>query len=109
LLSLLSWGKRYLLKVIEADAAPEVALKHSQILLKIRPATSDTKKEAILAQWYRDQLKQAVLPLIVEWEPLIGVEVRRFFVQRMKTNWGSCNTEMGNIRLNTDLAKKPGE
>src|SRR6266705_4276677 len=27
------WGKRYLLKVIEKDAAPEVQLKHSQLLL----------------------------------------------------------------------------
>jgi hypothetical protein len=25
----------------------------------------------------------------------------------MKTKWGSCNIESGNIRLNLDLAKKP--
>jgi len=31
------------------------------------------------------------------------------FVQRMKTKWGSCSRESSNIRLNTDLAKKPTE
>ncbi len=25
----------------------------------------------------------------------------------MKTKWGSCNPKVGNIRLNTELVKKP--
>jgi predicted metal-dependent hydrolase len=37
----------------------------------------------------------------------MGVNVERFFVQRMKTKWGSCNPGNRSIRLNTDLAKKP--
>jgi predicted metal-dependent hydrolase len=39
----------------------------------------------------------------------MGVNVRRFFVQRMKTKWGSCNPSSRGSRLNTDLAKKPRE
>jgi predicted metal-dependent hydrolase len=35
--------------------------------------------------------------------------VERFYVQRMKTKWGSCNHHARTIRLNTDLAKKPPE
>jgi predicted metal-dependent hydrolase len=103
------WGKRYLLRVIEKDAAPEVELKHSQILVRVRPATSKEKKQAILDGWYRSQLKEAVPPLIAKWEPLMGVRVGRFFVQRMKTKWGSCSRDSASIRLNTDLAKKPRE
>lgn len=30
------WGKRYLLKVVEQDAAPAVELKHSRLLLRVR-------------------------------------------------------------------------
>jgi predicted metal-dependent hydrolase len=60
-------------------------------------------------QWYRDQLKNAVPPLIAKWEPLLGVKVERFFVQHMKTKWGSCNPGARRIRLNTDLTKKPRE
>ena len=101
------WGKRYLLKVIESDAAPVVELKHSRMHLRIRPDANDEKKQAVVEEWYREQLKQAVPSLIAKWEPLIGATVRRFFVQKMKTKWGSCNPASKSIRLNTDLAKKP--
>ena len=103
------WGKRYLLKVIEKDAAPEVELKHSHLLLQTRPVTGEEKKQAILDGWYRAQLKEAVPQLIAKWEPLMGVKVERFFVQRMKTKWGSCSRGSASIRLNTDLARKPPE
>lgn len=103
------WGKRCLLKVVESDGASAVELKHSKMHLRIRPGTNDEKKQAIVEEWYREQLKQAVPALIAKWEPLMGVKVERFFVQKMKTKWGSCNPETRSIRLNTDLAKKPRE
>src|SRR5580704_3806207 len=98
------WGKRYLLKVIEKDAAPEVELKHNQMLLQVRPATGEERKQAVLDEWYRAQLREAVPSLIAKWEPLMGVKVERAFVQRMKTKWGGCSPGAGSIRLNTDLA-----
>ena len=103
------WGKRYLLKVIEGNEAPSVALQHRWILLRVRPGTDAKKKRAIVEAWYRQQLKKAVPPLIARWEPLLGVKVERFFVQRMKTKWGSCNHGARSLRLNTELAKKPRE
>ena len=103
------WGKRYLLKVIEKDAAPAVELQHNKMVLQTRPASGEAKKQAVLDEWYRSQLKAAVPPLIAKWEPLMGVKVERFFVQRMKTKWGSCSPGATGIRLNTDLAKKPRE
>jgi len=103
------WGKRYLLHVVEKDAAPEVELKHNKILFRIRPATSDERKQEILDAWYREKLKEVVSVLIMKWEPLMGVKVEKFFVQKMKTKWGSCSPGSKSIRLNTDLAKKPPE
>jgi predicted metal-dependent hydrolase len=79
------------------------------MLLRVRPGTDDEKRRAIVEQWYRDQIKKAVAPLIVKWEPVMGVKVERFFVQRMKTKWGSCTAGTLSIRLNTDLSKKPPE
>ena len=35
------------------------------------------------------------------------MKVTSYFLQRMKTKWGSCNHRAGNIRINTELAKKP--
>lgn len=101
------WGERYLLKIIEVNQPPRINLNHKTILLQIPPNTDPQKKEAIMSQWYREELKQAIPPLIQKWEPLMGVKVKKFFVQQMKTKWGSCNVTQGNIRLNTELAKKP--
>ena len=103
------WGKRYLLKVVEEDAAPMVELKHSKMILRVRLGTNDDVKQEVVAQWYRGQIKATVLELIAKWEPMMGVSVERVFVQKMKTKWGSCNPVMRSIRLNTDLAKKPHE
>ncbi|MDZ4854259.1 MAG: SprT family zinc-dependent metalloprotease [Nitrospirota bacterium] len=103
------WGKRYLLKLIENSSAPEVDLKRNILILRIRPGSSEDKKQAVLEEWYREQLKAAIPPVIRKWESLLDVNVTRFFVQRMKTKWGSCSHGAGSIRLNTELAKKPAE
>lgn len=103
------WGKRYLLSVVEADESPSVELKHSRMILKTRPGTDEPKRQQIVEDWYRGQVKTATADLIAKWEPKIGVTVAGFYVRRMKTRWGSCNSQARTIRLNTDLAKKPRE
>jgi hypothetical protein len=36
-----------------------------------------------------------------------GAKGQAYFLQRMKTKWGSCNVRARRIRLNTELVKKP--
>lgn len=103
------WGRRCLLKVVEVEAAPRLLVRHRRMTLSVRPGTEAAARAEILAQWYRQQLKQVARELIDKWQPLMGVRVERFFVQQMKTKWGSCNPAAGTIRLNTELAKKPPE
>ena len=103
------WGKRYLLKVVEAEAAPAISLKHSQMVLQVRPGTDADRRRATVDAWYRERLRAALPSLVAKWEPLMGVKVARFFVQRMRTRWGTCNPRRRSIRLNTELAKKPAE
>ncbi len=103
------WGKRYLLSVKEVDSAPGIELKHSRMVLNIRPGASDFTRQAVVSQFYRDQIKAKIPALLGKWEAKMGVEVKRIFVQKMKTKWGSCNPATASIRLNTDLAKKPAQ
>ena len=103
------WGKRYLLKVVEKQAPPRVKMNHTTLVLQVRPGTDRAKKQAIVTQWYRDQIKGVAPSLIEKWETVIGVKVANLFVQQMKTRWGSCNSPARNIRLNSALAKKPRE
>jgi hypothetical protein len=103
------WGKRYLLKVVERNQRASIELKHRRMHLEVRPGTDESKRQALVEQWYRAQLKAAIPELLAKWEPVLGVKAQRFFVRRMKTRWGSCNHVAGTIRLNTELAKKPPE
>lgn len=103
------WGKRYLLDVQESDEVPSISLKHNKLVLRIRPGTRESKRHELLERWYRERVRGAVPELIARWEPLLKVQVERFFVRRMKTRWGSCTPETRTLRLNTDLAKKPRE
>ncbi len=101
------WGRRYLLRVLEMDAASGVELAPRTMILRVRPRTNEEKRKAIVAQFYREQIRAAVPSLIAKWTMLMGVTVERLYVQQMKTKWGSCNPRARAIRLNTELAKKP--
>lgn len=101
------WGRRYLLHVTEREAAPAVAINGRHLLLRVRPGASIARREAIVYDWYRAQIRHAVPELLTRWQPRVGREAKRVFVQRMKTKWGSCNAVRGNIRLNSELARKP--
>ena len=57
--------------------------------------------------WHKSLLHGIVPALIAKWEPKLGVSVTGYFLQRMKTKWGSCSPRAGHIRLNTELVKKP--
>ena len=101
------WGRRYLLSIVEKDVKPFVRLDHRRITLTVRPGSLPAKREEIMQEWHRSLLHEAVPPLIRKWEAKLGVEVAGYFLQRMKTKWGGCNPRQRNIRLNTELVKKP--
>lgn len=101
------WGRRYLMTVIEKNAKPAVTLDHRRITLAVRPGSTLAKREEIMQEWHRSLLHAVVPALIRKWEAKLGVKVASYFLQRMKTKWGACNHRAGNIRLNTELVKKP--
>ena len=101
------WGRRYLLSIAEEDAKPSVQLSHRKITLTVRPGSSTAKREQVIHEWHKALLHEAVPSLIQKWEAKLGVTVSGYFLQRMKTKWGSCNHKARHIRLNTELVKKP--
>ena len=104
-----AWGRRYLLEVVQSEEPSGILLRHRRLILTVRPGTKQAGKDALLARWYRDEIRARTLELIAKWELILGVKVKQLFVQQMKTKWGSCNSCASTIRLNTELAKKPLE
>lgn len=101
------WGRRYLLAIRHHDGKPGVHVDHRRIVLVVRRNSSEADRARVMYEWHKVQLHRAIPPLIAEWEARTGVRVARYFLQRMKTKWGSANAQAGHIRLNTELVKKP--
>jgi predicted metal-dependent hydrolase len=101
------WGRRYLLSIVEQETKPFVALDHKRITLTVRPGSNCEKRAEIMHEWHKSLLHMVVPALIEKWQTKLGVMVTEYFLQRMKTKWGSCNHQARHIRLNTELVKKP--
>lgn len=101
------WGHRYLLDVQERAAPPTVRHSGKRLLLAVRPGSSMAKRAAVMHEWHKALLHEQVPALIATWAPRLRVRVARYFLQRMRTKWGSCNHAARTIRLNTELVKKP--
>jgi predicted metal-dependent hydrolase len=101
------WGRRYLLTVQEMDTKPSVVAKNQRLVMTVRPGASASKRAEVMHEWHKSLMHAAVKPLLSKWETKIGVKASAYFLQRMKTKWGACNARARNIRLNTELVKKP--
>ena len=101
------WGRRHLLSVVYRDSKPFVSLDHKRITLTVRPGSDAAKRAEIIHEWHKSLLHEVVPDLIKKWESKLKVKVAGYFLQRMKTKWGSCNHRAYHIRLNTELVKKP--
>lgn len=101
------WGRRHLLTIHYQDAKPSISLDHKRITLTVRPDSGIVKRAEVIHEWHKLILHGVVPALIRKWEPKLSVKVTDYFLQRMKTKWGSCNHRAGHIRLNTELVKKP--
>ena len=101
------WGRRHLLKLTERNEKPTIKVDHRTIHLQVRPGAEADQRARIMHEWHLGLLHDAIPELIRKWEARIGVKVRGYFLQRMKTKWGSCNPQRGTIRINTELVKKP--
>jgi len=100
-------GNRYILEVKEGAPKNYVNIDGKKINLYVRSNVSIEKRELILREWYRTQLKQILPELVEKWEKVIGVETNEWAVKLMRTKWGACNIEEKRIWINLELAKKP--
>ena len=101
------WGELYPLQVVESDSRPHISFEDGSLTLYIKDDTGEEERERIIADWYKARLKKELIPLVEKWEAVMGVKVRKVFIRKMKTKWGSCNYIDRNIRISTELAKRP--
>src|SRR5579885_3095367 len=103
-------GRRYRLHVVERSGPAEVVIKNKSVIyMYVRPRTSEPRREALLYDWYRSQLRALVANMLPDCEKRIGAQSNEFRVRKMKTKWGSCSRQASRVWLNVELVKRPIE
>lgn len=76
--------------------------------LAINGSTTDSAAvQTALDNFYRSQLRARIPQLAAKWEPIVGKQASFWGIKKMKTRWGSCNTQRARIWLNLELTKHP--
>lgn len=101
-------GRRYLLNIVSSDAPPRIGIRNATTIdLHIWKNADAKQREGVLQEWYRQQLKEMIPPLVEKWERIVGVNVADWRVKLMKTKWGSCSIQARRVWLNLELVKRP--
>ena len=103
------WGKHFRLNIVEHAGKPEIKIGGGRLHLYVNATATVERRALVLSAYYREALKARITELLPVWERKIGVTATDWGVKKMKTKWGSCNTQAKRIWLNLELGKKPPE
>lgn len=101
------FGSRYRLNVIQSNSKPRIEIiRKTHIDMYITPDMTQERKERLMENYYRAELKKQIPALQDKWSKITGLNVNEVKVRKMKTKWGTCNPKQQRIWLNLELAKK---
>lgn len=85
----------------------ENTVGHSVLCLKLEDLDDLDGQDRLITRWQKEMMAQEVLKMLIEYQPIMGVETTRFGVRKMRTRWGSCNVQARRVWFNLDLINKP--
>ena len=104
------FGCRYRLRVVHTTSGANSIDVHGDIMtMRVRKDSTVERRAELLMEWYREQLKEFIGPLVDRWmtkleEPNVTCQVKE-----MKTMWGSCGIKRRALLFNLELARVPKE
>lgn len=103
------WGKHYRINIIEQYGKHYIETNGQWLNLYVSPSATIENRRKVIEGFYRIELKKAIDTLLIKWQPRLDVKVKAYGIRKMKTKWGSCNTDASRTLFNLELAKKPYE
>ena len=100
------WGRSYRLKIVHTEGRAKVEAGKQYITLFVKADSTQQERMRLLENFYRRTLKKEIARILPRWQEKIAAP-SAWGIKRMKTKWGSCNTETRRIWLNSELIKKP--
>jgi len=103
------WGKDYTLQLITNETYKHGIIDEDKsiIYLPVPKRSTIEKREKLLNEVYRQQLKKVLPQVLDKCSNIVGRKPTDLKIRKMK-NWGNCN-QKGRITLNLNLAKKDYE
>ena len=96
-------------ELLQNNAAASVKIANTKLLLACPKVFDTTKREQCIDLWLKRQL-EAFLPAIFHGcGSLVGKRESSWYVRKMKTRWGTCNTKTGRVCINLALGHLPPE
>lgn len=100
-------GKSYFLNLIYSNLKPRVEVSDDGFInLYVKENSTLKKRQDVMREFYRNELRELLPPVIEKWERILGVEISSFDIKQMKSIWGSCNIKTRKIMFNLELMKK---
>lgn len=100
-------GNNYLLMITFHHGPAHITINEDTIYCYAPEGYEQNQIEQLIDTWYRRELCELLPKLFAHWEAIIGVSTKEWGIKKMKTRWGSCNTQAKRIWLNLNLIKKP--
>ncbi len=100
------FGKSYPLEAYFGSRNECFLMKDRLILVAVSPR-SDRKR--IFAEGMKEILFPVLVELLDKWAPVMGVKPQYITCRVLKSRWGSCNSDTGDLCFALDLVTKPME
>ena len=104
------FGIRYRLRVsYVTSGANSVEVRGDTMTMRVRKDSSVERRAEVMMEWYREQLKEYIGPLVERWAQKLDEPDVTWQVKEMKTMWGSCGIKRRSLLFNLELARVPKE
>ena len=98
-------GQKYILE-FDLKSPKKVEIIENKIILKCLENDDFSTKENLLESFYKAKSKEIFSKILSRFCVIVGKDIKVLKVRKMKTRWGSCNSQKSYINLNTELVKK---
>ena len=99
------FGVRYRLRVAYiTSGANSVGVRGDSMTMKVRKDSTVERRAEVMMEWYREQLKGYMGPLVERWAEKLEERDVTWQVKEMKTMWGSCGVKRRALLFNLELA-----
>lgn len=104
------FGHRLLLQVQEDRiCTPSVKRMGNQLLLTIRPNSSENRRAELITEWQREHLRNYLTEAVPRWLKIMNEEEVTWQIKQMRAEWGSCQYRRRKLMFNLELARVPME